>query len=311
MSITLKRPMFRKGGSASGGVGITSGLQSRKNYQVGGSSLNDYPYNIDIQEDEDGEDLSVNLSATANTNKNANVVNPSMDATREAYARQFGQNLQKQMMPSYRDQVLDFLTAFGATGATPGQYQTISDALSKTGKNFQAIFDPKVQAAKKAGTQGYIAALKGVDKENLLKYQKQARDLFNAEQMKANPKFKTLEDALAFVVTQEIYGKDKTKDIIESAAQKKPTFGTDPIAARAEAEIEYQISTNPEYAKKFGDGRFKGSIKNSLFQKDKTTGNYVLKNPQQKGTTEVNDVFVEPISKTLYYFDGKKLVPTK
>ena len=311
MSITLKRPMFRKGGSAANGIGITSGLQSRKNYQVGGSTLNDYPYNIDIQEDEDGKDLSVNLSATANTNKNANVVNPSMDATREAYARQFGQNLQKQMMPSYRDQVLDFLTAFGATGAAPGQYQTISDALSKTGKNFQAIFDPKVQAAKKAGTQGYIAALKGVDKENLLKYQKQARDLFNAEQMKANPKFKTLEDALAFVVTQEIYGKDKTKDIIESAAQKKPTFGTDPIAARAEAEIEYKISTDPEYAKKFGDGRFKGSVKNSLFQKDRTTGNYVLKNPQQKGTTEVNDVFVEPISKTLYYFDGKKLVPTK
>jgi hypothetical protein len=311
MSITLKRPMFRKGGSAANGIGITSGLQSRKNYQVGGSSLNDYPYNIDIQEDEDGEDLSVNLSATANTNKNANVVNPSMDATREAYARQFGQNLQKQMMPSYRDQVLDFLTAFGATGAAPGQYQTISDALSKTGKNFQTIFDPKVQAAKKAGTQGYIAALKGVDKENLLKYQKQARDLFNAEQMKANPKFKTLEDALAFVVTQEIYGKDKSKDIIESAAQKKPTFGTDPIAARAEAEIEYKISTDPEYAKKFGDGRFKGSVKNSLFQKDRTTGNYVLKNPQQKGTTEVNDVFVEPVSKRLYYFDGKKLVPVK
>jgi hypothetical protein len=311
MSITLKRPMFRKGGSAANGIGITSGLQSRKNYQVGGSSLNDYPYNIDIQEDENGEDLSVNLSATANTNKNANVVNPSMDATREAYARQFGQNLQKQMMPSYRDQVLDFLTAFGATGAAPGQYQTISDALSKTGKNFQAIFDPKVQSAKKAGTQGYIAALKGVDKENLLKYQKQARDLFNAEQMKANPKFKTLEDALAFVVTQEIYGKDKSKDIIESAAQKKPTFGTDPIAARAEAEIEYKISTDPEYAKKFGDGRFKGSVKNSLFQKDKTTGNYVLKNPQQKGTTEVNDVFVEPVSKRLYYFDGKKLVPVK
>ena len=311
MSITLKRPMFRKGGSAAESVGITSGLQSRKNYQVGGSSLNDYPYNIDIQEDENGEDLSVNLSATANTNKNANVVNPSMDATREAYARQFGQNLQKQMMPSYRDQVLDFLTAFGATGAAPGQYQTISDALSKTGKNFQAIFDPKVQSAKKAGTQGYIAALKGVDKENLLKYQKQARDLFNAEQMKANPKFKTLEDALAFVVTQEIYGKDKSKDIIESAAQKKPTFGTDPIAARAEAEIEYKISTDPEYAKKFGDGRFKGSVKNSLFQKDKTTGNYVLKNPQQKGTTEVNDVFVEPVSKRLYYFDGKKLVPVK
>jgi len=302
MSITLKRPMFRKGGSAASGVGITSGLPSRKNYQVGGSSLNDYPYDIDIQEDEGGEDLSVNLSAT--TNKNADVINPGMDTTREAYARQFGQNLQKQMMPSYRDQVLDFLTAFGATGVAPGQYQTISDALSKTGKNFQAIFDPKVQAAKKAGTQGYLAALKGSDKQSLLKYQKMAEDMARVRNI-------SYDEALKIVLAKELGDRDKSKDIIESAAQKKPTFGTDPIAARAEAEIEYRISTNPEYAKKFGDGRFKGSIKNSLFQKDRTTGNYVLKNPQQKGTTEVNDVFVEPISKTLYYFDGKKLVPTK
>jgi len=306
MSITLKRPMFRKGGSTAEGTGITSGL--RKKYQVGGFSLEGYPYDMEVEED---ENLGMNLSATANANKNADVINPNMDATREVYARQFGQNLERQMMPTYRDQVLDFLTAFGATGAAPGQYQTLSDALSKTGRNFQTIFDPKVQAAKRAGTQGYLAALKGADKEKLLKYQQQARDLFNAEKNKPNPKFKTLDDALAFVVTQEIYGKDKTRDIIESAAQKKPTFGTDPIAARAEAEIEYKISTDPEYAKRFGDGRFKGAVKNSLFKKDTTTGNYVLKNPQQKGTTEVNDVFVEPVSKKLYYFDGKKLVPVK
>lgn len=306
MSITLKRPMFRKGGSTAEGTGITSGL--RKKYQVGGFSLEGYPYDMEVEED---ENLGMNLSATANVNKNADVINPNMDATREVYARQFGKNLERQMMPTYRDQVLDFLTAFGATGAAPGQYQTLSDALSKTGRNFQTIFDPKVQAAKRAGTQGYLAALKGADKEKLLKYQQQARDLFNAEKDKPNPKFKTLEDALAFVVTQEIYGKDKTRDIIESAAQKKPTFGTDPIAARAEAEIEYKISTDPEYAKRFGDGRFKGAVKNSLFKKDTATGNYVLKNPQQKGTTEVNDVFVEPVSKKLYYFDGKKLIPVK
>jgi hypothetical protein len=302
MSITLKRPMFRKGGSAAGGVGITSGLPSRKKYQVGGMSSENYPYDIDIQEDEDGEDLSVNLSAT--TNKNAGVINPGMDNTREAYARQFGQNLQKQMMPSYRDQVLDFLTAFGATGVAPGQYQTLSDALSKTGKNFQAIFDPKVQAAKKAGTQGYLAALKGAEKQNLLKYQKMAEDMARVRNI-------SYDEALKTVLAKELGDRDKSKEVIESAAQKKPTFGTDPIAARAEAEIEYKISTDSEYAKKFGDGRFKGSIKNSLFKKDTATGNYVLKNPQQKGTTEVNDVFVEPISKTLYYFDGKKLVPTK
>jgi hypothetical protein len=163
----------------------------------------------------------------------------------------------------------------------------------------------KKQAAKKAGADVFSSLLKGsLTKEKLYLYQQQAQDLARVRNIPYN-------EALKIVLANELGGKDKTKEIIESAAQKKPTFGTDPIAARAEAEIEYKISTDPEYAKKFGDGRFKGSIKNSLFQKDRTTGNYVLKNPQQKGTTEVNDVFVEPISKTLYYFDGKKLVPTK
>jgi hypothetical protein len=304
MSITLKRPMFRKGGSAAENVGITSGL--RKRYEKGtnpyeetslGIDLENYPYDMDMEE---GEDLGMNLSAT----NNANVINPNMDTTREAYARQLRQSIEKQLTPTYRDQMLDFLTAFGASAAPAGQFQTISDALGKTGKNFQTIFDPKVQAAKKAGMQGYLAALKGAEKQNLLKYQKMAEDMARVRNI-------SYDEALKTVLAKELGDRDKSKEIIESAAQKKPTFGTDPIAARAEAEIEYKISIDPGYAKRFGDGRFKGSIKNSLFKKDTATGNYVLKNPQQKGTTEVNDVFVEPISKTLYYFDGKKLVPTK
>jgi len=39
MADILKRPMFRKGGSASDGVGITSGLTSRQNYEVGGAGI--------------------------------------------------------------------------------------------------------------------------------------------------------------------------------------------------------------------------------------------------------------------------------
>ena len=100
--------MFRKGGSAAEGTGITSGL--RKKYQVGGFSLEGYPYDMEVEED---ENLGMNLSATANADKNADVINPNMDATREIYARKFGQNLERQMMPTYRDQILDFLTAFG------------------------------------------------------------------------------------------------------------------------------------------------------------------------------------------------------
>ncbi len=301
MSITLKRPMFRRGGSASEGVGITSGL--RKRYEEGTNPFEETSLNINLENypyDTDMEDLGMNLSATTNTN----VINPNMDMTREAYARQLRQTIEKQLTPSYQDQVLDFLTAFGASAAPAGQFQTISDALGKTGKNFQTIFDPKIQRAKQAGMQGYLAGLKGADKEKLLKYQRMAEDM-------ARVKGISYDEALKTVLARELGDRDRSKEIIEAAAQKKPTFGTDSIAARAEAEIEYKISTDPEYAKRFGDGRFKGAVKNSLFQKDRETGNYVLRNPQQKGTTEVNDVFVEPVSKKLYYFDGKKLVPVK
>ncbi len=298
MSITLKRPMFRRGGPASYGVGITSGLE-RKKYEEGTNPFEGTSLDTNMEED---ENLGMNLSATANTN--ANVVNPNMDMTREIYAREFGKNLEKQLTPTYRDQVLDFLTAFGASAAPAGQFQTISDALGKTGKNFQTIFDPKIQKAKQAGMQGYLAALKGSDKQSLLKYQRMAEDMARVRNI-------SYDEALKIVLARELGDRDRSKEIIEAAAQKKPTFGTDSIAARAEAEIEYKISTDPEYAKRFGDGRFKGAVKNSLFQKDKETGNYVLRNPQQKGTTEVNDVFVEPVSKRLYYFDGKKLVPVK
>jgi hypothetical protein len=302
MSITLKRPMFRKGGSAAENVGITSGL--RKRYEKGtnpyeetslGIDLENYPYDMDMEE---GEDLGMNLSAT----NNANVTNPNMDTTREAYARQLRQSIEKQLTPTYKDQMLDFLTAFGASAAPAGQFQTISDALGKTGKNFQTIFDPKVQAAKKAGTQGYLAGLKGADKEKLLKYQRMAEDM-------ARIKGISYDEALKTVLARELGDKDRSDDIIEKIAQGKVSSGIDYPSARAEAEIEYKITRDPTYAEQI-KGRFKGSISPNKFMPD-ANGNYVLMNPQQKSNIRVNDVFVDPNTKKLYYFDGKKLVPTK
>ena len=316
MANILKRPMFRRGGSAAYDVGITSGLGSRKNYQEGTDpyedtslemNLEDYPYNteIDMQENvkyniPSGDGI---VSAVKGMSADGRTSGLTSNQTMEAYA----DAVQKRLQPTDKEKVLDYLTAFGATGATdnPAALRTWGSALGKAAANYQNIVAPKEQAAKKAGADVYASLLKGsLTKDKLYLYQQQAQDLAKVRNIPYN-------EALKIVLANELGGKDKTKEIIESAAQKKPTFGTDPIAARAEAEIEYKISTDPEYAKKFGNGRFKGSIKNSLFQKDRTTGNYVLKNPQQKGTTEVNDVFVEPISKTIYYFDGKKLVPIK
>jgi hypothetical protein len=311
MANILKRPMFRRGGSAAYDVGITSGLGSRQNYQVGrlvtdeGESYEDYPYDteIDMQENvkyniPSGDGIVSTMRGMSADGKTSGMTS---NQTMEAYA----DAVQKRLQPTDKEKVLDYLTAFGATAGSPLELQTWGSSLGKAAVNYQNLVGPKEQAAKKAGADIYTSLLKGsLTKEKLYLYQQQAQDLAKVRNIPYN-------EALKIVLANELGGKDKTKEIIESAAQKKPTFGTDPIAARAEAEIEYKISTDPEYAKRFGNGRFKGSIKNSLFQKDRTTGNYVLKNPQQKGTTEVNDVFVEPISKTLYYFDGKKLVPTK
>ena len=306
----LKRPMFRRGGSASYGVGITSGLE-RKKYQKGTDpyentalemNLEGYPYNQEVSGDME-ENVSFNIpSGRSQTGADTESVMKSQIPTMEAYA----DVVEKRLRPTDKESVFDFLTSIGAAGAgSPTSLRTFGSVFGEAAKNYQNINAPKVQAAKKAGADVFSSLLKGsLTKEKLYLYQQQAQDLAKVRNIPYN-------EALKIVLANELGGKDKTKEIIESAAQKKPTFGTDPIAARAEAEIEYKISTDPEYAKKFGDGRFKGSIKNSLFQKDRTTGNYVLKNPQQKGTTEVNDVFVEPISKTIYYFDGKKLVPIK
>ena len=309
MANILKRPMFRRGGSTSYGVGITSGLE-RKKYQEGTDpyentsldmNIEGYPYDQEVSGNME-ENVSFNIpSGRSQTGAETESVMKSQIPTMEAYA----DVIEKRLRPTDKEKVFDYLTAFGATAGSPLELQTWGSSLGKAAVNYQNIVAPKEQAAKKAGADVFSTLLKGsLTKEKLYLYQQQAQDLAKVRNIPYN-------EALKIVLANELGGKDKTKEIIESAAQKKPTFGTDPIAARAEAEIEYKISTDPEYAKKFGNGRFKGSIKNSLFQKDRTTGNYVLKNPQQKGTTEVNDVFVEPISKTIYYFDGKKLVPIK
>ena len=300
----LKRPMFRRGGSASYGVGITSGLEPRKKYQVGGMSLEGYPYNVDVEEDEDISLDNVQMNMSDNTGINSiggsDNMKPTSSQTMEAYA----DAIQKRLQPTDKEKVLDYLTAFGATGGeSPTSLRTWGSALGKAAANYQNIAAPKEQAAKKAGADVYTALLKGsLTKEKLYLYQQQAQDLAKVRNIPYN-------EALKIVLAKELGAKDKSEDIIEKNANAKVSAGIPYPEARAEAEIEYKITRDPEFSKKVG-GRYKGSISLQRFMRD-ANGNYVLINPQQKSTYRVNDVFVDPYSKKLYYFDGKKLVPTK
>ena len=291
MANILKRPMFRRGGSASYDVGITSGL--RRGYERGGDGEQLEDASLDM-----GEDVSFKKTS---------------EPTMQSYA----DAVQKRLMPTDRESISDYLTALSASGASddPAALQTFGSLFSRAAANYQNINAPKVQAAKKAGADVYTSLLKGsLTKEKLYLYQQKAKDLYNTEQVKAQqegrvPKYKTPQDALSVVINQELYGKDTSQERLEKDADTKINkFNLTKGAALAEATIERRLEQDLEFQKKYAI-RYKGSINESLFQKDTTTGNYILKNLQSKPNIRVNDVFVEPYTKKLYYFDGKKLVP--
>ena len=151
--------MFRRGGSVAYDVGITSGLGSRKKYQGGTDpyedtsldmNLEDYPYDteIDMQENvkyniPSGEGI---ISAAGGKGTRPDIT---ANQTMEAYA----DAVQKRLQPTDKEKVLDYLTAFGATGATdnPAALRTWGSALGKAAANYQNIVGPKEQAAKKSG----------------------------------------------------------------------------------------------------------------------------------------------------------------
>ena len=309
MANILKRPMFRRGGSAAYDVGITSGLGSRQNYQVGrlvtdeGESYEDYPYDteIDMQENvkyniPSGDGITSSVRGMSADEKTSGLTS---SQTMDAYA----DAVQKRLQPTDKEKVFDYLTAFGATAGSPLELQTWGSSLGKAAVNYQNLVGPKEQAAKKAGADVYASLLKGsLTKEKLYLYQQQAQDLAKVRNIPYN-------EALKIVLAKELGAKDRSEDIIEKIAQGKVSSGIDYPSARAEAEIEYKITRDPKYAEQI-KGRFKGSISPNKFMPD-ANGNYVLMNPQQKSNIRVNDVFVDPNTKKLYYFDGKKLVPTK
>jgi hypothetical protein len=304
MANILKRPMFRRGGSAAYDVGITSGLEPRKKYQVGGMSLEGYPYNVDVEEDEDVSLDNTEMNMSDNTGITSIGGPDNMKSTSSETMDAYANAVQKRLQPTDKEKVLDYLTAFGATGGeSPTSLRTWGSSLGKAAANYQNIIAPKEQAAKKAGADVYASLLKGsLTKEKLYLYQQQAQDLAKVRNIPYN-------EALKIVLAKELGAKDRSEDIIEKIAQGKVSSGIDYPSARAEAEIEYKITRDPKYAEQI-KGRFKGSISPNKFMPD-ANGNYVLMNPQQKSNIRVNDVYVDPNTKKLYYFDGKKLVPTK
>jgi hypothetical protein len=257
MPYTLRRPMFRGGKPNAYGTGITSNLESRRGFANGPEE----------------EMLSPDVT-----------VDPQV---REEYARAYGQNIREQMTPSRQEQVLDFLRAFGASAAPAGEFQTLGSALGKTGVNFETIFGPKIQAARKSGTEGYLAALKGVDEKKLFLYQQKALDLYNSNRQR----FPTYKDALNFVLQDEFKQKDTAAADIEKITQSYINqFGYSYGPAYAKAFVDYQRARSQKVFETTGGDNYKGLV-TEFFDID--SDGKVTTKPGQDKNVSPNNTFID------------------
>lgn len=268
MSIILKRPMFRTGGTV-----------NRQNFQTGTNSLLNFLMSNAVDSDE---------NSTTGEKKDTRPI----DMTRQAAAKAYSDQIYKQSAPTYREQVLDFLTAFGASGAPPTEYQDIGSAIAKTSKLFGETFNPKEQAARKLSTQAYIAGLKGVSPEKLLEYQKMANDLVKSGQ------FKNYEEAVNYVIKRQLEGKlpDPIIEVRKSVRDKNKTYNE--IEVESESKFYVAANKNPKLRLEVGS-LYQGVIPVDEF--DAIDNNSFQLKPGKQPKYKPGQIFLNPYNDGLYY----------
>jgi hypothetical protein len=292
MANILKRPMFRRGGSVAYGTGITSGLDTPRARYENGSS-----------DDGTQQDDIISLSA-----KDEEKINP--EILKAAY-----DIIKQKTLPTDRETIADFLTSFGASAGDPTELQTWGSALGKTAQRFQAIQQPKIQAANKYGAQAALASLKGMTKNDLLAIQRKAKEaaalgMFGdpndpESYKKAYTAFARKElgaDANPFLKSKS--PEDKIDELAKTIAKDK---GYDYTTALAYAKIQYQYAHSGDEKIKDEANRFKGEI-NSNFVEPQASGDIKIKADklQSQGKLyKANDVVFDPTTKSLYYYAGQ------
>ena len=127
----LHRPMFRKGGSSSSGMGITSGLEPRQKYAEQGSA-----------------------QATKNPGAYEVLI----------------ENQYNKMLPTDEQRYRNFATGFGASAPKdPMQLQTWGSALSQAGATASSLNREQESAADQFRTKAGIEAVKNLTKEDAAK----------------------------------------------------------------------------------------------------------------------------------------------
>ena len=180
----LKRPMFRKGGSTSDGVGITSGL--RKNYAEGTPKNLEYDeekgYSIKDLEDaglvrtggkQTSPQTTMNTAGNAQTSYNT-LSDPSFDLIRSRY---------EELKPTRKTNLQDLITAFGATAPEDAtKLQTIGQVLSKAGTTATGLRQQRETTAEAFKSGALTEVLKNMtapEKDQLIRRAKQYARLNN------------------------------------------------------------------------------------------------------------------------------------
>jgi len=297
MANIFKRPMFRRGGSVADGVGITSGLnEPRARY---------------ADPDEDGvtTDDIVSLSAKDEEKINPEILKAAYDIIKE------------KTLPSDKEIVSDFLTSFGASAADPTELQTWGSALGKTAQRFQAVQQPKLQAASKYGAQAALASLKGMTKNDLLAIQRKAREAA-AMGMFGDPKDpESYKKAYAAFARKELgmdtspflkskSPQDELKEEIRRIKDSSDKSGSKITESEAKTQAMYnlKIQKDPEFDKLVREERVKEGLPKSSLVYNPNEESYVFKPdaPEQlKKRHSANDIVFDRSTRKFYTYDGK------
>jgi len=308
----LKRPMFRKGGSVAEGTGITSGLTNRKRF-ADGSSEDDYPgsdqfFNQLAQEDNLADTVASQRQTSGSPYKQQ--VNP------REYARSVLEEVRNATMPTQSQRLTDYLTAFGASGTSPTELQTVGSALGRTGQLYTQIEEPKEREATKYGAQAALMGLRGLSRSPVIDEMERKAELVAINRDAPNSKYKGMsyEQAKAAALNDLInkktlireYSMEKSpKAQIELKAKDYEKQGLQSVPAKELAAIEYQINNDPKYADE--RARWQGSLLTSYVERT-PTGGYKLKENIRQGPVgkkyKANDLFYDPNDRTVYMYKG-------
>jgi len=175
----LKRPMFKKGGSTSDGVGITSGLSRRQNYAEAGAAKKleyDEEKGYSIKDLEDAglvrtggkKPTETNISMPEPSSPSTTFSDPSFNLIRSRY---------EELAPSRKTNLQDLITALGATAPEDAtKLQTIGQFLSKAGTTATGLRQQReatAEAFKSGAINEVLKNMNAQEKDQLIRRAKE------------------------------------------------------------------------------------------------------------------------------------------